>query len=104
MTTEPAALPVTVVVAVPAESETGPRPATEPLPEDCVKVIVRPVSPETRLPFASTTRTVRSRVAPAPRSPAAEAKLRWFAAPATVVKVELVPVRAGEELSVAVTV
>src|SRR6266540_1303059 len=100
--TVPASEPVTVFDAVPLTVVAVPSPLTEPLPDVLANVIVRPESPATRLPFASSTRTVRSRDPPDARSAAGDVKRSCVAVPGTVVRSALVPVR--PEPSVAVTV
>ncbi len=102
MVTVPASEPVTVFDAVPLTVVAVPSPLTEPLPDVLANVIVRPESPATRLPFASSTRTVRSRDPPDARSAAGDVKRSCVAVPGTVVRSALVPVR--PEPSVAVTV
>jgi len=102
--TGPAPVPVTVSEALPPDVVAVPSPESEPLPADFVNEIGRPESPEARLPFESSTRTLRTSVPPAGRSEEADEKWRWCAAPATVVNDGLVPDSEGDESSVAVTV
>src|SRR6266545_1048917 len=90
---EPASAPVTVFVAMPAEAVAEPSPVTVPVPAVFANATEVELSPVSRLPAASRTSTVRSRVEPAARFEVALVKVRWSAAPATIVKDVEAPVR-----------
>jgi hypothetical protein len=62
--TDPAAAPVTVFDATPAEAVAVPAPVTEPAPAVCPKVTTVELSEVSRLLFASRTSTVNDFVAP----------------------------------------
>src|SRR6266540_351376 len=98
---EPASAPVTVFVAMPAEAVAEPSPVTVPMPAVLAKVTLVVLSPVRRLPAASRTSTVRSRVEPDARFEVALVKVRWSAAPATIVNV-VVPLVSEVALAVIV--
>jgi hypothetical protein len=102
--TSPAAPPVTVFTAVPPDVDAEPSPAREPPPAAFPKVIARPQSFVTMFPCASSTSTFNSREAPERRSAVEEEKCSLLGGPGTVVNATLVPVKAGFDPSLAVTV
>src|SRR5712691_357405 len=83
----PASAPVTVLVAIPADAVAVPSPPTLPVPLVFVKLTEVVLSLLSRLPAASRTSTVSVRVLPEARSPVELVKVRWSAAPGTIVKV-----------------
>src|SRR6266545_1162420 len=98
---EPASAPVTVFVAMPAEAVAAPSPVTVPVPAVLAKVTLVVLSPVRRLPAASRTSAVRSRFEPDARFEVALVKVRWSAAPATIVNV-VVPLVSEVALAVIV--
>ncbi len=84
---EPASTAVTVSVATPLTVVAEVRPVTVPVPAVFVKSTEVELSVVRRLPAASRTSAVMSRVAPEARLPVALVIVRWSAAPATTVKV-----------------
>ena len=90
--TEPARVPVIVLVATPAEAVALPVPLTVPAPEACANAITVELSEVTMLPAASSIVAVRTRVAPEARSAVEPVSTMSAAAPWTTSKEARVPV------------